>query len=110
VLERSHSSDCLPRIPSRNGNQMRSGSRRYPRHQPEASPRMPRRVPTCDDSFSCLSPVDDSSESLDLSPVRPARTTESSPSPAPFPASLPPSPPQRSPPRPGFIRMESSLL
>lgn len=110
VLERSHSSDCLPRIPSREDNGTRAGSRRYPRRQPEASPRMPRRIPTSDDSFSCLSPVLDLSESIDLSPVRPVRIPEASCGTSSILASPPASPPSRSPPRPTFLRMESSLL
>lgn len=52
-LERSHSSDCLPRLPSRQDCAMMA-PRRCARRKPEASPRMPQRVATSDDSFSFL--------------------------------------------------------
>lgn len=64
-LERSHSSDCLPRLPSRQDCAMLA-PRRCARRRPEASPRMPQRVATSDESFSFLA-VEPSTL---LSPVR----------------------------------------
>jgi hypothetical protein len=64
-LERSHSSDCLPRLPARQDCAMLA-PKRCARRKPEASPRMPQRTATSDESFSFLA-VEPSTL---LSPVR----------------------------------------
>jgi hypothetical protein len=64
-LERSRSSDCLPRLPARQDCAM-IAPRRCARRRPEASPRMPQRAAASDESYSLLA-VEPSTL---LSPVR----------------------------------------